>query len=61
MNISKLVNKDGSGFLRDILETESKIFSETAEFLKVKHSPDEFAEFQTKMAEMALNTLRKIK
>ncbi len=61
LNISKLVNKDGSGFLRDILETENKIFSETAEFLKVKHSPDEFAEFQTKMAEMALNTLRKIK
>jgi len=61
MNVTRLVNREGTGFLPVILETENKIFLETAEFLKNRHSSDELSEFQTKMSEMALNTLRKIK
>lgn len=61
LNATKLVNSEGTGFLPIILKTENRIFRETAEFLKTRHSPDELAEFQTKMAEMALETLKKIK
>ncbi|MCK5222863.1 MAG: hypothetical protein KAR14_14845, partial [Candidatus Aminicenantes bacterium] len=61
LNATKLVNREGTGFLPIILKTENRIFRETAEFLKTSHSPDELAEFQTKMAEMALETLKKIK
>ncbi len=61
MNVTRLDNEEGTGFLPVILKTENKIFKRTAEFLKKKHSPDELSEFQTKMSEMALDTLKKIK
>ncbi|MEN8152556.1 MAG: hypothetical protein ABFR75_00910 [Acidobacteriota bacterium] len=60
MNVTKLVNKDGKGFLPELLKTEKYIFKATAKFLKKKHTAEEYAAFQNKMAETALKTLKKI-
>jgi len=61
MLLSRLLNKEGTGFLPLLLETEREIFAQTAEFLKSPHSKDEYAAFQDRMAQKALQTLRKIK
>ncbi|MEN8223582.1 MAG: hypothetical protein ABFR36_10040, partial [Acidobacteriota bacterium] len=61
LNTSVLLNREGTGFLKILLETEKKIFNETAKFLANKHTPQEYAAFQTKMTELALNTLKQIK
>ncbi len=60
MDVSKLVNKEGKGFLSKILKTEKEIFDETEKFLMKKHTAKEYAAFQNKMADKALQTLRKI-
>lgn len=59
--LSRLVNKEGTGFLPLLLKTEREIFTETAGFLKTAHSREEYAAFQDKMAQKALQTLQKIK
>jgi hypothetical protein len=61
MEVTRLVNKEKTGFLPLLLKTENEIFAETAEFLKKKRTTKELAAFQTKMAEKALETLKKIK
>ncbi len=60
MNLSCLVNKEGTGFLPIILETEQEIFDATDSFLKISHTPQEYADFQDSMAQKALNALRRI-
>lgn len=57
LNAGLLANRENSGFLRRILETEQEIFRETALFLTKKHSRAELAAFQEKMAEKALSVL----
>lgn len=60
MEVTRLVNKEGTGFLPLLMETEREIFSETADFLKSKHTPAQYAAFQEKMAQKALLTLKNV-
>ncbi|MCP4147409.1 MAG: hypothetical protein GY757_06635 [bacterium] len=60
MQVSRLVNKEKTGFLPSLLETEKEIFEETARFLKIRHTPKELAAFQSKMAKKALKVLTKL-
>jgi hypothetical protein len=60
LNLTRLDNADGTGYLPQILETEAQIITETMEFLGAHHSPEEFAAFQNRMTERALATLRAI-
>jgi hypothetical protein len=60
LQVNRLVNKEKTGFLPLILKTEKEIFQETAQFLKEGHTAEELAAFQEKMAQKALETLKKI-
>jgi len=60
MQVTLLDNKENTGFLPLILKTEKEIFQETARFLKSKHTAGEYAAFQDKMAQKALEVLKKI-
>lgn len=60
LNLIRLDNVDGTGFLPILLKTEASIITETLDFLNQSHSADEYAAFQNKMAERALATLRTI-
>jgi len=60
MQVTLLDNKENTGFLPLILKTEKEIFQETAQFLKTKHTGGEYAAFQTKMAQKALEVLKRI-
>jgi hypothetical protein len=59
MQVTLLDNKEKTGFLPLILQTEKEIFRETAQFLKSKHTTGEFAAFQSKMAQKALEVLER--
>jgi hypothetical protein len=61
LNLTRLENADGTGFLPLILETEADIIAETLEFLARSHSSEEFASFQNRMSERALATLKTIR
>lgn len=61
LNLAKLDNAGGTGFLPKLLETEEKIFKMTKKFLKKNRKPEELAAFQKKMAAMALATMKSIK
>lgn len=60
MQVTLLDNKEKTGFLPLLLQTEKEIFQETAQFLKSKHTTGEFAAFQDKMAQKALEVLKSI-
>jgi hypothetical protein len=60
LNLTRLDNSGGKGYLPKILKTEQEIIKLTKEFLKKKHTPQELAAFQEKMAEKALSTLKSI-
>lgn len=61
MNVSRLDNKEGKGFLPILLEAEQEIFSAAETFLKRERTPEELARFQERMARQALATLKGIK
>lgn len=61
MNVTRLVNKEGTGFLPLLLKTETEVFKATDKFLKKPRSPFELAAFQKRMAEKAFNALQQIK
>ncbi len=61
LNTSKLINKEGSGFLTILQKVEKEISNETNLFLLKSHVSEEFALFQEKMAKKALNALKNIK
>ncbi len=61
LNLTRLENADGTGFLPGILRTEETIFAETRELLAEPHSPAEYSAFQDAMAARALETLRAIR
>ena len=61
MEVTRLVNKENTGYLPLLLKTENEIFEETAQFLIKAHTSAEMAEFQIKMAEKALQALKKVK
>lgn len=61
MNISKVDNREGTGFLPRLLATEDDIFARTEQFLKKSRTPAELAAFQREMAAKAMATLESIK
>jgi hypothetical protein len=60
LDSTRLDNREGSGFLPRLLETEKEIFTLTEEFLKLPRTPAELAAFQDRMAEKALTVLQGI-
>ncbi|MEW5701387.1 MAG: hypothetical protein AB1792_04070 [Candidatus Zixiibacteriota bacterium] len=60
VNVGPLDNTEGTGFLPLLLRTEQEIFVETRTFLKTRHSAEELAEFQDRMANKALEVMRSI-
>lgn len=60
LDVTKLINKNGSGWLPILLKTENEILKETELFLSEKHTAQEYKNFQTRMANEALKTLKKI-
>jgi hypothetical protein len=60
LDITRLDNLEGTGFLPRLLQTEKEIFDLTEEFLKMQHPAEELAAFQNQMAEKALAVLRGI-
>ena len=61
LNLSRLDNAGGTGFLPLLRRTEKEIFAKTEEFLKTKHTPAELADFQKQMAEKALSVMQSIR
>ena len=60
LDITRLDNREGTGFLPRLLQTEKDIFDQTEAFLKLPHAPEELAAFQNRMAEKALAALQAI-
>ena len=58
LDVTRLDNREGTGFLPRLLETEKEIFDLTEEFLKLPRTPAELAAFQKRMAEKALAALQ---
>jgi hypothetical protein len=58
LEATRLDNREGTGFLPRLQETEREIFDATEEFLKVRHAPAELAAFQELMAAKALAALQ---
>jgi hypothetical protein len=58
LDVTKLDNREGTGFLPGLLRAEKEIFAATDDFLKTGHTPAEMAAFQERMAEKALAALR---
>ena len=58
MDISRLDNRERTGFLPRLLDCENEIFDLTEEFLKLPRPAKELAAFQERMAEKALAVLR---
>jgi hypothetical protein len=61
LNARRLDNRDGTGFLPRLVETEDEIFARTTDFLASPRTPEELADFQDEMASKALDTLRSIR
>ena len=57
LDVARLDNREGTGFLPRLLQAEKEIFSLTEEFLKTAHPPAELAAFQERMAAKALAAL----
>lgn len=60
LEATRLDNREGTGFLPRLLETEKEIFDRTENFLKLPHAPAELAAFQELMAAKALAALRAV-
>jgi hypothetical protein len=61
MQVTLLDNIEKTGFLPLILGTEKEILLETSQFLNTRHTREELVEFQNKMSQKALKTLKSIK
>lgn len=61
LDLTRLDNADGTGWLPALLGTERQILDRTAAFLAEPHGAAELAAFQEQMASLALATLRRIR
>lgn len=61
INATELINREGTGYLPVLLQTEGEILRLTADFLRKSRTRAEYAEFQDRMAQKALSALRGIK
>jgi hypothetical protein len=60
LNLTRLDNAGGTGYLPQILRAEEEIINSTLDFLKKKPQPPELAAFEQKMAEKAYTVLKNI-
>jgi len=61
LNTSRLLNREGTGFLPLLLKLEKKIFHETSRLLESEAGPGELRKFQNRSAEDLLTLLKSIK
>jgi len=61
LDLTRLENADGTGFLPALLAAEAAIVDETEQFLKRAHTAEELRTFQDAMAARALATLQSIR
>ena len=61
LNLIRLINADGSGFLPVIRRVEREIIDRTNEFLTFDHTPEEIGDFQDELAEKAMAALKTIR
>jgi hypothetical protein len=61
IDLTRLDNSEGTGFLPTILQAEKEIIEMTRAYLKDRRTPEELAAFQEKMAEKAFLTLKSIR
>ncbi len=61
LQVTRLVNKERTGFLPELLKAEKEIFADTAQFLKTAHSGEEMGVFQAKMAQKALEAMKQVR
>jgi hypothetical protein len=61
LDLTRLDNADGTGYLPTLLRTENQILDRTAAFLTEPHTAVELAAFQDEMASLALAALRTIR
>ena len=60
LDLTRLDNADGSGYLPELLEMESSIFAETAAFLAGRPGPEELGDYQEQVADRVLGHLQSI-
>ncbi len=60
IDLARLDNAEGTGYLPDLLEVEASIFAETDTFLAGGPTPGEFAEFQENVANRVLTHLQSV-
>ena len=60
LDLTRLDNADGSGYLPDLLEMERSIFAETEAFLAGRPGPEALAQYQEQMADRVLAHLASI-
>jgi hypothetical protein len=60
VDLTRLDNTDGSGYLPDLLAMEEAIFVETADFLAAQPGPEDLADYQENVAERVLEHLRSV-
>lgn len=60
LNLTRLDNASGTGFLPKLLATEAQILAATDELLASDPTPTELAAFQNEMADRALEAMRRI-
>jgi len=60
LDLTRLDNADGSGYLPDLLEMERSIFAETADFLAGRPGPEALAQYQEQVADRVLAHLASI-
>ena len=60
LDLTRLDNIDGSGYLPGLLEAETAIFADTAAFLAGRPGPEKLGDFQEQVAERVLAHLQSI-
>ena len=61
IDVTRLTNQEGTGFLPALQKAQQAIYEATAAFLQTPHTPAEFAQFQDRMAADALAALQKVR
>jgi hypothetical protein len=61
IDVTRLANQEGTGFLPALQKAQQAIHEATATFLQTPHTAAEFAQFQDRMATDALAALQKVR
>ncbi len=60
IDVTKLINKDNTGWLNILIKYEKEIIEMTELFLRIPHNAEEYKHFQDQMSNKALEALRLI-